>query len=101
MVKIEGSPKLGEQSSLPGRETEAPGGTRQFSGGRTSISLFQRRFFRWPDFDLSYLTSGWRNFMWSDFSIVDDVLWTFITVLESLALAAMLCFFFIFCGCTL
>ncbi|KAH1046242.1 hypothetical protein J1N35_037026 [Gossypium stocksii] len=54
--------------------------------------------FRWPDFNLSYLTRGWR---WEDISIVDDVLWTFVTVLESLALISMLCFFFIFCGCTL
>ncbi|KAB2009955.1 hypothetical protein ERO13_D10G180800v2 [Gossypium hirsutum] len=54
--------------------------------------------FRWPDFNLSYLTGGWR---WEDISIVDDVLWTFVTVLESLALISMLCFFFIFCGCTL
>ncbi|MBA0813403.1 hypothetical protein Gohar_027259, partial [Gossypium harknessii] len=32
--------------------------------------------FRWPDFNLSYLTGGWR---WEDISIVDDVLWTFVT----------------------
>ncbi|XP_021291799.1 uncharacterized protein LOC110422276 [Herrania umbratica] len=59
--------------------------------------------FRWPDFNLSYLTSGWslQSFRWWDFSIVDDVLWTFVTVLESFALVAMLCFFFLFCGCTL
>ncbi|XP_022749064.1 uncharacterized protein LOC111298601 [Durio zibethinus] len=59
--------------------------------------------FRWPDFNLSYLTSGWslQSFSWLVFSIVDDVLWAFVTVLESLALVTMLCFFFLFCGCTL
>ncbi|KAK2990199.1 hypothetical protein RJ640_014651 [Escallonia rubra] len=57
--------------------------------------------FRWPD--LSYFTGGWTadSFRWFDFSIFDDVLWTVITALESLALVAMLCCFFIFCGCTL
>ncbi|KAK3418105.1 hypothetical protein EUGRSUZ_H04070 [Eucalyptus grandis] len=54
--------------------------------------------FRWPGFDFSYLTA--RGFRLFDF-VVDDVLFTVITVLESLALAAMLCFFFVFCGCTL
>ncbi|PON64912.1 Transmembrane protein [Parasponia andersonii] len=59
--------------------------------------------FRWPDFDLSYLTTGWslQSFRWFDFSLVDDVLWTFVSVVESLALLSMLCFFFVFCGCTL
>ncbi|KAK4796035.1 hypothetical protein SAY86_028361 [Trapa natans] len=33
--------------------------------------------------------------------VVDDVLWILVTVLESLALVVMLCFFFVFCGCTL
>ncbi|KAE8717802.1 hypothetical protein F3Y22_tig00110020pilonHSYRG00075 [Hibiscus syriacus] len=55
--------------------------------------------FRWPEFNLSYLSGGW-SLRWRDFSIVDDVLWTFVTVLESLALLSMLCFFFVFCGCT-
>ncbi|OWM71082.1 hypothetical protein CDL15_Pgr011209 [Punica granatum] len=32
--------------------------------------------------------------------VVDDVLWILVTVLESLALVALLCFFFVFCGCT-
>ncbi|OAY27631.1 hypothetical protein MANES_15G002400v8 [Manihot esculenta] len=58
--------------------------------------------FRWPEFDFSYLTTGWslQSFRWFDFSI-DDVVWTFVTVLESVALVAMLCYFFVFCGCTL
>ncbi|CAB4262507.1 unnamed protein product [Prunus armeniaca] len=64
--------------------------------------------FRWAAiFDFSYFTSGWslslnlQSFRWPRFSILDDVLWTLITVVESLVLAAMLCFFFVFCGCTL
>ncbi|KAF4354318.1 hypothetical protein G4B88_007447, partial [Cannabis sativa] len=45
--------------------------------------------FRWPEgFDLSYLTSGWslESFRWFDLSIVDDLVWTFISLVESLAL---------------
>ncbi|KAJ9699850.1 hypothetical protein PVL29_005627 [Vitis rotundifolia] len=59
--------------------------------------------FRWPEFDFSYFTAGWstQSFSWLDFSILDSVLWTFVYVLESLALVTMLCFFFVFCGCTL
>ncbi|KAI5579474.1 hypothetical protein POPTR_008G102400v4 [Populus trichocarpa] len=58
--------------------------------------------FRWPEFVFSYFTTrlGLESFRWLDFSI-DDVWWTFVTVLESVALAAMLCYFFVFCGCTL
>uniref|UniRef100_A0A2P2IJC5 Uncharacterized protein n=1 Tax=Rhizophora mucronata TaxID=61149 RepID=A0A2P2IJC5_RHIMU len=58
--------------------------------------------FRWSDFNFSYLISGWtqESFRWLEFSI-DEVLWTFVTVLESVALASMLCYFFVFCGCTL
>ncbi|GLT67195.1 hypothetical protein SLA2020_395210 [Shorea laevis] len=62
--------------------------------------------FRWPDFNLSYFTSGWAwnspsfGQRWMEFSIVDDVLWIFVTMVESLAVAAMLCYFFVFCGCT-
>ncbi|KAK9161765.1 hypothetical protein Syun_008106 [Stephania yunnanensis] len=54
--------------------------------------------FRWPGFDFWNLTS----FRWPeiDFSIVDSVVWSFVTAFESLALVAMLCFFFVFCGCT-
>ncbi|KAJ4721972.1 Transmembrane protein [Melia azedarach] len=60
-------------------------------------------FFRWPEFDFSYLTSGWsfqRSFRWIELSI-DDLLWTFVSVLESFLLVSMLCYFFLFCGCTL
>ncbi|KAG5240250.1 Transmembrane protein [Salix suchowensis] len=58
--------------------------------------------FRWPEFDFSYFTTrlSLESFRWLDF-FIDDVLWTFVTVLESVALAALLCFFFVFCGCTL
>ncbi|MCL7030242.1 hypothetical protein MKW94_017881 [Papaver nudicaule] len=35
------------------------------------------------------------------FNIVDSVVWSFITAVETLALVAMLCFFFVLCGCTL
>ncbi|XP_015574700.1 uncharacterized protein LOC107261256 [Ricinus communis] len=59
--------------------------------------------FRWPEFDFSYLTAGWNSLQslnWFDF-LIDDVVWTFVTVLESVAVVAMLCYFFLFCGCTL
>ncbi|KAJ4825102.1 hypothetical protein Tsubulata_016814 [Turnera subulata] len=43
---------------------------------------------RWPEMaaDLSVL--------------VDDVVWGVVTAVESVALVSMLCFFFLFCGCT-
>ncbi|KAI8005013.1 hypothetical protein LOK49_LG08G03365 [Camellia lanceoleosa] len=60
--------------------------------------------FRWRvGIDLSHLSFGWssQSFRsWLDFS-VDNLLWTFVTVFETLAVLAMLCYFFIFCGCTL
>ncbi|KAI3469261.1 hypothetical protein Pfo_025924 [Paulownia fortunei] len=56
--------------------------------------------FRWPELDFShFFNDGW-TFRWFDIS-VDDLLWTLVSVFESLALATMLCYFFIFCGCTL
>ncbi|XP_071722175.1 uncharacterized protein [Rutidosis leptorrhynchoides] len=58
----------------------------------------------WPEVDLSYLRSGWNlqeSLRSLDFSVVDDALWTVVTVLESLALATMLCCFFVSCGCTI
>ncbi|KAK3443928.1 hypothetical protein EUGRSUZ_B03969 [Eucalyptus grandis] len=54
---------------------------------------------RWPGQGLSHLTAWW-SFRRLDL-VVDDVLWTLVTVLESLALVAMLCFFVSFCGCTI
>ncbi|XAR49251.1 hypothetical protein NMG60_11032378 [Bertholletia excelsa] len=40
---------------------------------------------------------------WPDlnFSIVDDVVWSVVTAVESVALVSMLCFFYVFCGCTI
>ncbi|KAL6990122.1 hypothetical protein U1Q18_015870 [Sarracenia purpurea var. burkii] len=58
---------------------------------------------RWPEINFSDIAVGWPSLSfrsWFDYSI-DNVLWTFITVVETLALAAMLCCFFTFCGCTL
>ncbi|KAB2065139.1 hypothetical protein ES319_A09G070200v1 [Gossypium barbadense] len=54
--------------------------------------MWSTSVFRWPEFNLSYLTSGW--------SLQNDVLWTVVTAFESLALVTTLCFFFLFCGCT-
>ncbi|TQE03222.1 hypothetical protein C1H46_011225 [Malus baccata] len=74
-----------------------------FEFSTPSVGIFRRS---WTEiFNLSYFTSGWslnlQSFGGFGFSILDDVLWTLITVVESLALACMLCFFFLFCGCTL
>ncbi|KAK7412864.1 hypothetical protein VNO78_04567 [Psophocarpus tetragonolobus] len=55
--------------------------------------------FRWPALDLSYSGWGWNwNVLQWNSSVVDDVLWAFITGLESIALIAMLCYFFLCCG---
>ncbi|GMG99788.1 hypothetical protein Nepgr_001628 [Nepenthes gracilis] len=35
------------------------------------------------------------------FPIVDNALWSMVTVFESIALASMLCSFYLLCGCTL
>ncbi|CAI0626491.1 unnamed protein product [Linum tenue] len=57
--------------------------------------------FRWPDFDFSsYLRTGACPLRWLEFSI-DEILWSLATAVESVALVAMLCYFFLFCGCTL
>ncbi|KAI3440502.1 uncharacterized protein J3R85_003585 [Psidium guajava] len=67
--------------------------------------------FRWPQLLSSYFTAtrrgggGWGFFRWPElglgFSILDDVVWTLVTAFESVALVSMLCFFFLFCGCTI
>ncbi|KAF8392706.1 hypothetical protein HHK36_023055 [Tetracentron sinense] len=58
--------------------------------------------FRWPEFDISDLRMRWRSqSLGLGLTMVDNVLWSFVTVFESLALVAMLCSFFLFCGCTL
>ncbi|KAG8648322.1 hypothetical protein MANES_09G177901v8 [Manihot esculenta] len=78
-------------------------------------SLRSSSIFRWMQFMSSSYSSTWwapRGVLvnwdsqwflrWSalDFSIVDDVVWSLITAFESVALVSMLCFFFVFCGCT-
>ncbi|CDP15238.1 unnamed protein product [Coffea canephora] len=81
-----------------------------------SLSL-PTSFMRWPRLFASYLTPNWGlhgfrfsalapnrwspRFWMPDFSIIDNVLWSFVTAFESVALVSMLCFFFIFCGCTI
>ncbi|CAM9000898.1 unnamed protein product [Rhodiola kirilowii] len=61
---------------------------------------------RWAEIDsaptASLFNFRWRSggFRWPEFSIVDDVLWSFVTVFESVALVSMLGFFFVFYGCT-
>ncbi|GFS35186.1 Protein-S-isoprenylcysteine O-methyltransferase [Actinidia chinensis var. chinensis] len=58
---------------------------------------------RWPGIDFSHFTFRWTSLSlrsWFDYS-VDNVWWTFVTAVETLALVAMLCCFFMFCGCTL
>ncbi|XP_030459774.1 uncharacterized protein LOC115680166 [Syzygium oleosum] len=74
--------------------------------------------FRWPQLVSSYFTAarrvggggdggGWGFPRWwpaelgLGLSILDDVVWSLVTVFESVALVSMLCFFFLFCGCTI
>ncbi|CAN6468959.1 unnamed protein product [Victoria cruziana] len=40
----------------------------------------------------------WPEFL--SFSMMDDLMWLVVSMVESVALATMLCFFFLFCGCT-
>ncbi|CAL0316546.1 unnamed protein product [Lupinus luteus] len=62
---------------------------------------------RWPETVASYITPRWsprRLFRWSGImsvSIVDELIWRIVTAFESVALVSMLCFFFLFCGCTI
>ncbi|KAK9724968.1 hypothetical protein RND81_05G112000 [Saponaria officinalis] len=57
---------------------------------------------RWPSDSFSSFTTGWstESLRWLNFWVVDNVLWSVVTFVESLALFALLCFFFTFCGCT-
>lgn len=62
--------------------------------------------FRWPEleFSLPSWVFRWRsdwNLNWDLSIVVDDVVWGLVMVVESLALLSMLCYFFLFCGCTL
>ncbi|RRT42885.1 hypothetical protein BHM03_00015352 [Ensete ventricosum] len=54
--------------------------------------------FNLTDFSFSSIIPTWRAIT---FSVVDDIVWAFVMVLESVALVAMLCFFFVFCGCNI
>ncbi|XP_002865738.2 LOW QUALITY PROTEIN: uncharacterized protein LOC9301812 [Arabidopsis lyrata subsp. lyrata] len=59
--------------------------------------------YRWP-VNLSYLSSGWNMRLLSlsgNLSIIDDLLWSFVSIVESLAIVTTICCFFLFCGCTL
>ncbi|XP_054787654.1 uncharacterized protein LOC129293618 [Prosopis cineraria] len=83
--------------------------------------------FRWFDFDFSLRSSPmrwtgmfgsyispprrpasgsgfrWRLTDWSNLlslSIVDDFIWGLVTAFESVCIVSTLCFFFLFCGCT-
>ncbi|EFH41997.1 hypothetical protein ARALYDRAFT_917935 [Arabidopsis lyrata subsp. lyrata] len=54
--------------------------------------------------NLSYLSSGWNMRLLSlsgNLSIIDDLLWSFVSIVESLAIVTTICCFFLFCGCTL
>ncbi|KAL6994836.1 hypothetical protein U1Q18_042030 [Sarracenia purpurea var. burkii] len=65
--------------------------------------------FRWPRLLSSYFPPTWPpSVRLSDFSqnlinssIVDDVIWSLISAVESVALVSSLCFYFVFCGCTI
>ncbi|WOL12981.1 hypothetical protein Cni_G21750 [Canna indica] len=66
-------------------------------------SLRRRFIFRWqPEFNFF---SGWqpRGPVGLSFSadVVDDVVWAFVAAFESVVLVSMLCFFYVFCGCTI
>ncbi|OIW07083.1 hypothetical protein TanjilG_02717 [Lupinus angustifolius] len=71
----------------------------EFSGGSSMT--------RWPGMVASYITPRWsprRLLRWSglmSISIVDELVWSIVTAFESVALVSMLCFFFLFCGCTI
>ncbi|XP_061361408.1 uncharacterized protein LOC133305263 [Gastrolobium bilobum] len=62
---------------------------------------------RWSETVASYITPRWsprRLIRWSglmSMSIVDELVWGVVTAFESVALVSMLCFFFLFCGCTI
>ncbi|KAL7082166.1 hypothetical protein ACP275_14G082500 [Erythranthe tilingii] len=74
-------------------------------------------FFRWPRLFTSYLTPPprWSSSLslalgsldpgrWAPripLPDVDDVVWSVVSAVESVAIVSFLCFFFVFCGCTL
>ncbi|KAH0726939.1 hypothetical protein KY284_002804 [Solanum tuberosum] len=92
--------------------------TSSFRWIRLSFSL-PTSFMRWPRMFTSYFTpngssrshdgvvsaSSPRRWSWPGldlpFNIVDSIVWTIISAVESIALVSMLCFFFLCCGCTI
>lgn len=54
---------------------------------------------RWPQYYLTVMSSPSR-WITRELSFVDDVVWSVVTAVESVALLSMFCFFFLFCGCT-
>ncbi|KAF3322654.1 hypothetical protein FCM35_KLT12643 [Carex littledalei] len=58
-------------------------------------------FRRLPGMDLSAIRRAVSQFPELDFSILDSVMWSIVVAFESVALVAMMGFFFLFCGCTL
>ncbi|KAK4746143.1 hypothetical protein SAY87_012455 [Trapa incisa] len=66
---------------------------------RTISFPFGTSIFRWPRVVSTYqgVLQRWPEI---DFNFLDEVIWSLVTVLESVALVSMLCFFFLFCGCT-
>ncbi|KAI4301693.1 hypothetical protein L6164_034944 [Bauhinia variegata] len=86
----------------------ARGWSRSASWWLEMESLVGSSVMRWPGMVASYITPA-RSFNWSlrrwaglmDVSIVDELVWRVVTAFESVALVSMLCFFFLFCGCTI
>ncbi|KAJ8529632.1 hypothetical protein K7X08_036467 [Anisodus acutangulus] len=63
--------------------------TSSFPWNSISFAFSPRQWsWSWPDLDLP-------------FSIVDSIVWSIISAVESVALVSFLCFFFVFCGCTI
>ena len=74
-------------------------------GGGRFVSVLRRlrgmaATLRSPYDLLLIIFRGWPGLL-LDHPAVDAVLWGVVTAVESLALAAMICSFFICCGCTL
>ncbi|KAL7157636.1 hypothetical protein ABFS83_02G090700 [Erythranthe nasuta] len=85
--------------------------TSAFRWLEASISL-SASLFRWPPLFASYLTPppiwSWSSTLdpgrWAPhlrLPEVDDVIWSVVSAVESVALVSFLCFFFVFCGCTI
>ncbi|KAL9450295.1 hypothetical protein AB3S75_012101 [Citrus x aurantiifolia] len=54
---------------------------------------------RWPQHYFTVMSSPSR-WITRELRFVDDVVWSVVTAVESVALLSMFCFFFLFCGCT-